>query len=302
MTANANDRPETWLLGTDGSASAEYAARYVAAYALRSGVGTIRLINVRFPSAGVGASRTATSVLERARADAESTCANVRRILQTTGLPVELDAPVGDDPASVITRLARKHKATEVVLGTRGLSALANIALGSTAYKALHLAAVPVTLVPGPGEGRRAASARKAHRILLATDGSPHSSRALRYVSRLAGIDAALEVHLINVQPRIVSGNVRSYFSAAQIHDYQKAEGMSAMRHPIRLLEKFGVRHQVHIRTGPAAEVIVEAARDLKCDRIVMGTRGLAAAGSLLLGSIAYGVLHRSDRPVTLVK
>ena len=302
MSANADDRPETWLLGTDGSASAEYAARYVAASALRSGVSSIRLVNVRFPSTGVGASRTATSLLDRARADAESTSANVRRILQPTGLPVALDAPVGDDPASVIARLAKKHKATQIVLGTRGLSALANIALGSTAYKVLHLVRVPVTLVPGPGAGRPAASARKAHRILVATDGSPRSAHALHYVRRLAGIDAALEVHLINVQPRIVSGNVRSYFSAAQIHDYQKAEGMSAMRHPIRLLEKCGVRHQAHIRTGPAAEVIVDAARELNCDRIVMGTRGLAAAGSLLLGSIAYGVVHRADRPVTLVK
>ncbi len=302
MRANASDESETWLLGTDGSASAEYAARYATAYAPRSGVGAIRLVNVRFPPTGAEAPRTAAGFRDQARADAEKTSANVRRILQTTRIRVDLDAPIGDDPASLIARLAKKHKATEIILGTRGLSALANIALGSTAYKVLHLARVPVTLVPGPGEGRRPPSARNAHRILLATDGSPRSIHTLRYVSRLARIDPALEVHLINVQPRIVSGNVRSYFSAAQIQAYQKAEGMAAMRRPLRLLEKLGVPHRLHIRTGAAAESIVDAARELKCDRIVMGTRGLAATGSLLLGSVAYGVVHRSALPVTLVK
>lgn len=302
MSTNASNQSETWLLGTDGSASADYAARYVAAYAPRSGVGAIRLVNMRFPPTSAEAPRTAAGFRDQARADAESTSANVRRILQATRIEVELDAPIGDDPASIIARLAKKHKATEIILGTRGLSALTNIALGSTAYKVLHLARVPVTLVPGPAEGRRAASGRKVQRILLATDGSPHSAHALHYVSRLSGIDPDLDVHLMNVQPRILSGNVRSYFSTSQIEAYQKAEGMSAMKRPIRLLEKSSVRHQVHIRTGPAAEVIVQAARDLKCDRIVMGTRGLAAAGSLLLGSVAYGVVHRSDLPVTLVK
>ncbi len=34
-----------------------------------------------------------------------------------------------------------------IVMGTRGMGALANLALGSTATKVVHLAEVPVTLV-----------------------------------------------------------------------------------------------------------------------------------------------------------
>jgi len=77
---------------------------------------------------------------------------------------------------------------------------------------------------------------------------------------------------------------------------------MKALRAVLRPMEQAGVAHSVHIVCGPPSATIVDFARKSACDRIVMGTRGLAAAGSLLMGSAAYGVVHRADLPVTLVK
>jgi nucleotide-binding universal stress UspA family protein len=37
-------------------------------------------------------------------------------------------------------------------------------------------------------------------------------------------------------------------------------------------------------------------------DEVVMGTRGMGALGTLLLGSVAYRVVHLVHVPVTLVK
>ena len=50
------------------------------------------------------------------------------------------------------------------------------------------------------------------------------------------------------------------------------------------------------------AQTIVDIAHEAACDRIVMGSRGFAAAGSLLMGSVTYGVVHRADLPVTSAK
>jgi nucleotide-binding universal stress UspA family protein len=48
--------------------------------------------------------------------------------------------------------------------------------------------------------------------------------------------------------------------------------------------------------------MIARFARERGCDQILMGTRGLGAIGSLLLGSVATKVIHLADVPVLLVK
>jgi nucleotide-binding universal stress UspA family protein len=48
--------------------------------------------------------------------------------------------------------------------------------------------------------------------------------------------------------------------------------------------------------------VIANLARRLRCDSIVMGTRGMTALGNLVLGSLATRVVHLAGVPVTLVK
>src|SRR6476620_1498709 len=46
-----------------------------------------------------------------------------------------------------IVRVAKAEGVDAIVMGTRGMRALGNLALGSTATKVIHLAEVPVTLV-----------------------------------------------------------------------------------------------------------------------------------------------------------
>ena len=48
--------------------------------------------------------------------------------------------------------------------------------------------------------------------------------------------------------------------------------------------------------------MIAKVANELKCNAIIMGTRGLSPLGNLLLGSVAAQVVHLAGTPVTLVK
>ena len=62
-----------------------------------------------------------------------------------------------------------------------------------------------------------------------------------------------------------------------------------------------------HVEVGDVAQTIARYARELHCDQVIMGTRGLGSGGvaaisGLLLGSIATKVLHLVEVPVTLVK
>ena len=51
------------------------------------------------------------------------------------------------EPATEIVRVAKSEGVDRIVMGTRGMGALGNLVLGSTANKVVHLAEVPVTLV-----------------------------------------------------------------------------------------------------------------------------------------------------------
>lgn len=53
---------------------------------------------------------------------------------------------------------------------------------------------------------------------------------------------------------------------------------------------------------GNPAPAILERADELDATLILMGTRGHGPIGSVLLGSVAYKVVHGASRPVTLVR
>ena len=53
---------------------------------------------------------------------------------------------------------------------------------------------------------------------------------------------------------------------------------------------------------GSKNSLRADLGRRLKCDAIVMGTRGMTVLGNLVLGSVASKVVHLSSVPVTLVK
>lgn len=297
-------RTLTWLLAVDGSHNAVRAARYIARVAGAAGVGEIQLLNVQPPThPGAQGSRGAAPAKGASDAASRDAAAAIR-ILERAALPVRLHAHRGANPATTIVESARRLRVDEIVMGTRGLSALGTLGLGSVAYKVVHLARKPVTLVPSPRDGQEPAmpSTRKTTSILLAVDGSRHALRAVTYVCGLHRAGLPLHVHVLNVQPRILSANVRRFVSQAQINAYQQREGEVAIRAARRRLEGAGISHECDIRTGALAETIVELAGELRCTRIVMGTRGLGAVGGLVLGSVTYGVVHLAAMPVTLVK
>ncbi len=54
-------------------------------------------------------------------------------------------------------------------------------------------------------------------------------------------------------------------------------------------------------RDDEIAAVILAEAADVDAGVIVLGTRGLGAVKSLMLGSVSHAVLHHADRPVLVI-
>lgn len=105
----------------------------------------IHLLNVQRPFPG-----TIRGVKEQAeqyhRDEGEKALAGVRKLLDDAGLQYSCHISIGD-AGEVIARFAKDQKVDQIVMGTRGGGAVANMLLGSVATKVLHLAEVPVLLV-----------------------------------------------------------------------------------------------------------------------------------------------------------
>jgi len=288
-----------FLLAIDGSAHANRAAEYLARRAARLRPCEVHLVDVL-------ALRVA-SLLTPQQQDlvlqAGSETAAARRMLDAAGIAYRFHSEMGN-PADRIVDLIRSQACDEVVMGSRGMSALDSFAFGSVAYKIVHLSPVPVTVVPNPAgaSALEPGDGNGIHRVLLPVDGSEAAAKAVEYVCALRDARIPVEVRLLNVQIPVVSGNVRRFVSQETIDAYCRAEGENALGAAKKALQAAGLAFDEHILIGHAGQAIANQAAQWGCTRIVMGTRGLGALANVVVGSTALQVMHLSQIPVTLVK
>jgi nucleotide-binding universal stress UspA family protein len=141
-------------------------------------------------------------------------------------------------------------------------------------------------------------------KVLIAYDGSEASKRALEYVIDFTGCLARpLEVHVVNVQNGpVIYGDYITGNLIEQINDGLLATAQRALDEAGARLKAANVSYELHPAIGNVPEQIESAIRQLSCDTVVMGTRGLGSIGGLLLGSVANRVIHDVSVPVVLIK
>jgi nucleotide-binding universal stress UspA family protein len=131
--------------------------------------------------------------------------------------------------------------------------------------------------------------------ILVGYDGSPHAKRALDEAVALAQSDhAALTVMTVVPDPRTLAGIGTLGYGAPDLtrarfeleNDYARALDAAIDSLPADLPV---TKRIVHGKPGPA---LVKAAREENHDLVVVGSRGLGTAASLVMGSVSTYVLR----------
>jgi nucleotide-binding universal stress UspA family protein len=129
-------------------------------------------------------------------------------------------------------------------------------------------------------------------KILVAVDGAD-AARTQAAVAEAVRIyaQAPVDVHLLSVQPP-VSGHVAMFFDNRELHELQQAAGAEDLARAEALLRASNVPcSSSSVRVGRCAETIARTARELGCDRIVLGREGVGAGlASKLFGSMAQQV------------
>lgn len=287
------------LIALDGSRSARAAAQHVAELA-RSGAQIEAVLLTVLPpimTGEIGVIATARlAQAERARAAAEVLGPGCL-IMRKAGIPyVEVEA--ADSPATAITACASRHAADLILMGTRGLSSLKRVVLGSVSKEALRLTNMPVTLFKS-GKIRRL---NDPIRLLVAVDGSPSALRATEYAAKLGRELPRCEVHLLHVRPSLTYGGVLVSSHDALIKHWSATDAEAAFAEPTGMLDQAKQAYTLHIEDGAPDARIVNATRTLGIDLVLLGTRGLGRVASVIMGSVADAVLRQAPIPVTMVR
>ncbi len=137
------------LVAVDGSENSDRAIDYVIRHAgLYKEPVHVHALNVQLPLVGVNVKMFISEESLNSYYHDEGTTAlkKAREALAARGVACTHHIGVGD-PASVAVEYARAKGCDHIVMGTRGLSPVSGLVLGSVATKVIHLSPVPVILV-----------------------------------------------------------------------------------------------------------------------------------------------------------
>jgi nucleotide-binding universal stress UspA family protein len=133
--------------------------------------------------------------------------------------------------------------------------------------------------------------------ILLATDGLENTTLAARAAVDLAKKGGA-ELHIVHVWHTVSSPHydrvIRSGLEDA---------GSEVLGEQVRWIEdEGGTVSGAHLREGHTVEAIIGQAEEIGADLVVAGSRGMGRLGRMVLGSVSTGLVHRSPRPVLILR
>ena len=176
-----------------------------------------------------------------------------------------------------------------LVVGSQGLDALDRFMLGSVSTNLIHHATCPVLVVKG--------EAAPLRRMILATDGSGASAKALKFVltkfqpdgSTGKGVRAPIHVSVLHILPLVMYPGL-------------KEASKKMLEQSVQKLNEAGFTAEPLCYLGNPAEEIMKTASRQKADLIVMGAKGLGAVARFLIGSVSTRVAQHAKGSVLVVR
>jgi nucleotide-binding universal stress UspA family protein len=216
----------------------------------------------------------------------------------------QVDTHLGEGTSSeVIVELANGLGADLIVMGTRGLSGLKHVMLGSVAERTICHAPCPVMTVRSDEEVTPALLREPLaiRNILVPTDFSEHAERAVRYAIGLAQLFEARIQLLRAYDAQILAMTPGAIATPAEFWKELHDAAQLGLEHAQIPIVEAGVESELYVEHKDPTAAIVETAEALQSDLIVMGTRGLSGLRRALLGSTTARTLRVAPCPVVTV-
>ena len=216
------------------------------------------------------------------------------------------------DPVEELARAAREQRACAAVAGTRGRGPLLGQLFGSVSTGLVRTAGRPVMLVSAHAREpvyRRRVMTGTGLTILIAYDGSEPARNAITHAGRLfPGAQAVVATVWTSMREAARAARValpQSMIDDA-VHNFDaateaSAAGPRAKAPSSRARRAWRPRRCTLQADRSVAGSLLARADELDAAAVIVGSRGLSAVKSVLLGSVSNAIVHQSRRPVVIV-
>ena len=208
-------------------------------------------------------------------------------------------------PAEQIAEEAKRLNADLIIMGSRGLTALKGLILGSVTEGVLARTNNPLLVIRGSE-----APKKDDLKVGIAVDGSKYGAAAVKYAIRNHDLfgDGA-KFYILNVASDYtgavmpdMAGMALPALSETEVLELQKKEFSEAVD-PIRpLLQKAGIPADEVCLVGNPGDEIAAYARKKHLDLIVMGSHGYGRFKSAVMGSVATRIASQGKVPLLIIR
>jgi universal stress protein E len=218
--------------------------------------------------------------------------------IKKRGVTIETEVLIGI-PYESLSEAVKAKEFDLVVVGTRGMSAIKRVLVGSTATRLARTCPVPVWVARHPFVDEAAS-------VLAAVDFSPVSEQVVVSAASLAAaLNAKLHVLHVYDTEELYGAPTISEATRAEFSYYRRRVRRDAFWKLEQLAGATDIDHHsvtFHVAQGRPYQVINSTARRLDAGLVVMGSVGRRGLSALLIGNTAEKVLHTSDRSLLVIK
>ena len=136
-------------------------------------------------------------------------------------------------------------------------------------------------------------------KILIPVEGRSNSLHAVRHAIHEFRKNAALEIHLLNVQAPL-SNYIARFVGRVDRDAFRRDQAELALLPARQMLTRFAVPYEAHVKLGAKASVIADMARRLGCDHIVMSTARKNSLLRMVENSTINKVIELTTVPVEI--
>jgi nucleotide-binding universal stress UspA family protein len=135
--------------------------------------------------------------------------------------------------------------------------------------------------------------------ILVAVDGSKHSDAAFDVAMDLA-LKYDSQLFVLHV---FQGGTGAGMLVSSGVEDDNRSIGQEILNSYEETAKERGLQNvRMLLQMGDAAKRIMETASEVKCELLLLGSRGRGGFKDLLLGSVSHKITNHADCPVLIAK
>lgn len=196
-------------------------------------------------------------------------------------------------PSEVIVSVAQETSTDLIVMGSRGLSPVKELMVGSVCHRVLTESPCSVLVVSRP--------LRSIGRILLSLGDEEDVRKAADWLAAKPFRETA-DITCFTVVPVMAPPWPAGAAVSKQIEQEVVDRGRRFLEAASAKLAALGYRVTPKVRTGGPSAAILEEVEQLRPDLLLLGTRGRQGLVRFVLGSVSHSALHRATCPVLVFR